>query len=176
MNPLLAASLFAAALLGAEPTLSITETGDTVIGTLTLHATPVQVRGVLSNPLATAHLSPDTVSAEFTASGACYELSVRVRGLLNPMAMRSRRCPTADGWVEDLVASEDFKRYHQTWSVIPLDGGGTRVEYRTTIELVLPAPRVLLVESTKRSVDASLKRLAERLGEGGWSAWGDHGE
>ncbi|MFH1467650.1 MAG: SRPBCC family protein [Pseudomonadota bacterium] len=136
-----------------------------MIGTITLRATPAKVRGILSDPLATAHLSPDTVSAEATENGACYELSVRVRGLLSPLAMRSRRCPTADGWAEDLVASEDFRRYHQTWSVVPLDGGGTRVEYRTTIELVLPAPRVLLIESTRRSVDASLKQLAERLGE-----------
>lgn len=168
----LAAALFAvstAATAADEPDASgkvatkITPKGE-VVATMRLAARPEAVREVLSSAERSHGLSPFTVSAKATPDGNCEKVKLRTRGLLQPFEIESRRCPTATGWKETLVASNDFSEYWNEW-IVEDDGGATQITFRTRSVPNVAVPEALIQAETRRVLARLFRNLQSAVGE-----------
>lgn len=165
MGPLpLAAALWSGiAPAGAEgATPAVRPMAEGFCASVVVDSTPEQVRAALADPADMALRPPDMISVEATPRAGCHEIEGRTRGLLRPLAYRSLRCPTPTGFLETLVASEDFERYEAEWRIEAVEGG-TRVSFRIDVLPDLPVPRALVSENVKRSAVAVVTALRDRL-------------
>lgn len=138
----------------------------TVVATVLLPAEEEAVRRILDDPVRSAHLTPDLLSVDVAPTRPpCSHLDGRTRGLTRPLAYRVVRCPTAHGWRESLVSSEDFRRYEVEWQIVPVSEG-VRVEYRVAIDVNLPVPGRLVSENVKRSARLTLQALFHAIAPG----------
>lgn len=155
-----AASLALSVLLGA---VQVQPDGDTIRGSLTVAASPAQVRAALADGAALAATSPEVRGATARPAGACEALHLEVSGLFSPFDVHTLRCPTATGWTETLVESSVFSAWETSWTVTPTADGGARVDYAVRTVLDLPVPASLVRDRTARSVRICLDRVAARL-------------
>ena len=83
-----------------------------VVARILVPATSDEVRALLADTSGRlAALSPDTLSVISTPDGACEMVDRKTRGIFRPFAFRAQRCPTANGWQETLMQSDDFTAY-----------------------------------------------------------------
>jgi hypothetical protein len=122
------------------------------------------VRALLADPVASARLIPDLISTEVLTQGRCQDLGLTTRGLTRPLQVRVRRCPTADGWRQDLLQSDDFTTYEVVWQIQPLESG-TRVIYRIAMNVNLPVPAYLIHKGMVVNATGTLKSLKSKLGK-----------
>jgi hypothetical protein len=160
MTLLLALTLSA---MGAEPEVELDPSG-TIVGRIVVPADAAEVREVVDDPVACGRLSSDIVSvqSEPAAHSRCVDVTTETKGLFRTLFMRSRRCPTADGWEDRLVQSDDFDAYETRWSLRPVDGG-TEVTVRVHTEVDLPVPSSLVQSRQKKSVGEVLENLVYQV-------------
>jgi carbon monoxide dehydrogenase subunit G len=145
----------------AEPSIAVEDDG-TVVGRVEVAATESEVRALLTDPVTAGSLTPGVLSVSPTPQGACTLLDVETRGPWDPLTYRGLRCPTADGWEQHLVASEDFARVDVHWKLAPTDTG-TAVEYRVNTAITAPVPARLVRRGVEQSARETLVALVERL-------------
>ena len=160
-----ASIVFLTAALAAPAEPSPVEIGadSSIRTTVIVAATPEQVRARLADPVAAAELCDDVIGARVVgASGDCSLLEVTTRGLTDPLVYTVKRCPTADGWQETLVASDDFSRQD---SRVRLEAvpGGTRIVMEVRSEPRLPLPQRLLQSEIAKSTVQTLRNLVVQV-------------
>lgn len=145
-----------------EPTVQVRDDG-TIIAEVLLPADEASVRAVLADPRQTASLTPDVLGARAQAAqNDCVDITRQTRGVFRALEIRSRRCPTAHGWREQLVESEDFNSYELEWELSP-SNGGTRVVYRFRTEVNIAVPTSIIQSQAARSARMTLLELARRV-------------
>lgn len=174
--------LLALALLAAAPTPATAAPADTsdedsprittritakgeVIAEMKVAAKPAAVREQLAGAEKAHGLAPTTVSSKATADGKCEKVDLQTRGLIAPFVLKTRRCPTATGWKETLVASDNFVEYWNEWSVKPLPDGGSLVVFKTRTLPNVAVPESLILSQTRRVLNKLMKNLLGALGE-----------
>ena len=101
----------------AEPVVTAQADGS-ILATTAIAASPAAVRAILEDPVAWGALSSDILAVTATPAGKCTMMDVTSRGLWNPLHWLALRCPTADGWRDDLVSSTDITSLHSEWRVL----------------------------------------------------------
>ena len=161
---LIAASMLCAQTVWAEevqPQVSVKEDGF-VLGHILIPADKSEVHHLLSDAVTSSHLSGDVYDANAKKDGACDIVVRKVRGMWSPITYQARRCPTATGWIEHLVASDTVSDYQMEWTLKRMQAG-TRVEYRIKTEVNYPVPVSWVQQETKRSVAKMLKNLFSKF-------------
>lgn len=151
----------AAIALAAEPDVRVEPDG-TVVATVVVAAQPTAVRALLADGVDATRLSPDVYGVQATPAGDCQVLDKETRGVFRPFHLRTRRCPTAAGWTETLVGSDDFTAFRSSVEVAPA-GDATRVTYRVRTSLAIPVPQAALNRSVSDSARVLLDNLVRRL-------------
>lgn len=155
--------LVAATGFAAEPEVEVVVADDgTVRAEVVVPHTIAEVRAVVDDPEASAGLVPEILSIEVTPGEPCQEVATRSRGLFRPLTYTARRCPTADGWTQVLVRSDDFDDYWSQWTVEPM-GEQTRVTFQIRSDPKLPVPRSLVQKGTRESAAHTIENLLESL-------------
>ena len=106
-----------------------------------------------------ALLSPDVLTAKSAPQGTCPRMTVAVKGLLSPMRYVSERCPTAKGYTERLVSSDDFTEQSTDWELKSV-AGGTLVTLRIRAMPKMPVPDAIVFSKVKSSSLATLERFS----------------
>ena len=145
-----------------EPSVEVKDDGTVVLVT-SVPAPEASVRAVLVDTAGSlASLFPDVLSVEVEADGRCEKVHRRTRGMLRPLDLVVRRCPTERGWQEELVEHGDFEAFSSEWILTP-DAGGTRVEYRARTRVDLPVPQAVVDDTVKKAGLRALSNLVARL-------------
>jgi hypothetical protein len=148
--------------LAADPQVNIDAAGG-VVGTMLIDASAAQVRSVVGDAVQAAELSPDVVSVKRVSSDSgCDQLVTETKGMWRNLRYTSRRCPTADGWDDNLVESSDFNAYESTWALREVDGG-THVTVRVHTDVNLPVPASMVQKRSSKSVGELLENLARKV-------------
>lgn len=150
--------------LASDPAVHVDPDG-TVVAVVTVSATVDAVRAALSDGERVARMSPDLYAVSATSDGRCEVMTKEVRGLLRPFHLRTRRCPTASGFTEVLVDSEDFRSYASSFDVAPSDGGAV-VTMRTRTELAALVPASLVQRALSDASVTVLQKLAQQVAPG----------
>jgi len=143
----------------------ITAKGE-VVATVTLAVTLAAVREVLGSAERSHGLAPSTVSAKATPDGTCERVKLKTRGLFSPFEIETRRCPTAHGWKETLVASPHFVEYWNEWVVEDAAGGGTSITFKTRTLPNVAVPEAIIQSETKRVLAKLMHNLSAAVGAG----------
>jgi hypothetical protein len=143
----------------AEPTI---QDDGTVRSEVVVAGDLAAVRKLIGDPVAAASLSPDVISARVVQHGTCDVVEVVTRGMTSNLKYLVKRCPTADGWHEALVSSEDFNEVKVDWDVTAVPGG-TKVVYTIRTLPDLPVPQRLITSLTAKSAVQALKNLVHRV-------------
>ena len=141
----------------AHPEVKVDSTG-VVEGQILLPAPKSEVRHLLSDAVAASKLSSDVYDASTTSEGRCEIVYRKVRGIWTPITYRARRCPTNNGWVENLVDSDTVSDYYMEWTLEGTEDG-TRVGYKIKTAVKFPLPASMVQGETKRSVKRMLQNL-----------------
>lgn len=121
------------------------------------------VRAVLEDPVERSRLVPGIRGVEVLGrQGACVDLRVTTEGAFSPYVYDTRACPTAEGWQERMLRSEDMEEVVTTWRLKPT-AAGVEVAYQTRVKLRIPIPRALLVSAQCGDMVQTLERLWQRL-------------
>ncbi len=142
----------------------ITPQGE-VIAQVKVAASPAAVKAILASAEKSHGLAPTTVEAKASPDGSCERVQLKVRGLLEPFQAETRRCPTASGWKETLVASKNFTVYWNEWTVEAADGGSFVVFKTRTVPNVM-VPEAILLSETRRVVAKLMRNLSAALTAG----------
>ncbi|MSP57021.1 MAG: hypothetical protein EXR69_15675 [Myxococcales bacterium] len=164
MLPLLTLTpLWAHLALAVEPTAPTVAGANTVSTAIFIAADPATVRAVLADPLRACHLSSDVLEATLVENhGECTLIQITTRGMTSPLTYTTRRCPSADGFVETLVQTDDFDYQASRWSLRPVSGG-TQVTLEVRSEPRLPVPQRLINAAVGSSAVQTLKNLVQRV-------------
>lgn len=163
MSPTLLGLFLTVAAPAAEVIDVHTDDDGVTHGTVLADVSEEALRAHLTDGAALAVTSPDVRRATATPDGACEQLDLDVLGLLQTMDVTTRRCPTAQGWREDLVASRAFTRWTSTWTVSTTDDGRARLAFTVQTRLSFPVPQGILTARTRHAVRVSLGALADAL-------------
>lgn len=147
----------------ADPSPPVTDSADRVTTAVVIPADPAAVRAALADPTAACRLSTDVLSARVVATeGPCALIAVTTRGLTAPLAYTMRRCPSADGYTETLVQTDDFDQQESRWQLRAVPGG-TEVTLQVRSQPRLPLPQRLINATVGSSAVQALKNLAHRV-------------
>lgn len=142
----------------AEPTLVVLEDGS-IRGILELGVAPEAVRAAVPDPVGLHRITASPGEAKAQPDGSCLVIDS-----VGPQASyRSRSCPTADGWIETLVSSEQLRGFSARFRVEPAPGG-SKVSYEVSATPAMPVPAFLLRSTLKSSVRDTLVKVGEKLG------------
>lgn len=158
-------ALSATAFAGSsEPSTPTVAADDTVTTDVVVSASPAQVRSALSDPRAAATLSDGVTSVSVLGKdGPCDLVEVTCKGVTSPLVYVARRCPTADGFTETLVRSDDFDAHSAQWHLEPVAGGGTRITFELRTEPDLPLPRRIIQAAVQSSAVETVRNLVRRV-------------
>jgi hypothetical protein len=146
-----------------EPSAPVTVGNSTVTTEVLIQADAASIRAALADPLTACRLSGDVLSATVLAKeGDCSILRVTTRGLSAPLTYTTRRCPTADGFRETLVTTEDFDNQTSSWKLTPVSGG-TVVTLAVRSEPRLPLPQRMINAAVGSSAVQTLRNLVHRV-------------
>lgn len=145
----------------SAPEIEVRDDG-AVFATEVMAAQADDVRALLSDAEALAALSPEVRKIETTQRGRCQEVATETRGLLRPLRLRSLRCPTTDGFREELMEVGDFSAYEVEWAVRDADGGA-RIEYSVRVVPELAVPSALVQQGVERSTRTLFENIARTL-------------
>jgi hypothetical protein len=155
----------AVAFAGEEAQVRVAEDGS-VVGRMVIDASEQEIRAAIPELQEAGH-SSSVLEARIVKDGSCSSVFRKTRGLIRPLEMQTRFCPTTTGWRESLVSSADFNAYETEWVVRPQPGGGTSVQLRVVSGVNLMVPEALVRSSTVSGVRESLASLIQRLLERG---------
>lgn len=148
--------------LAADPRPSVQVKDDgSVVGRVVLDASEAEVRQAVE---AVQHSRNSSVlEIRFTPEGACKSVFRKTRGLVSPLTLKTRLCPTATGWREYLVESSDFDAWETEWILRPQASGGVSVQLSVRSDVNLMVPSSLVQQHTVRSVRESFADVIGRL-------------
>ena len=146
---------------GAEPQVEVADDG-AVIARLKVDAGEQQVRATIPTLQATG-VNSNVLSVSASPDGSCTAYSRTTRGLMRPLELRTRFCPTSTGWREWLVSSNDFTAYEAEWTIKPSTDGGSQVQLRVKSDVNLMVPESLLRSGTIQGVRETLDALVRKL-------------
>ena len=135
-----------------------------VIAEVRVNAKASAVRELLAGAERAHGLASTTVSVKATADGKCEKVKLQTRGLITPFSLETRRCPTATGWRETLVTSDNFVEYWNEWTVKDL-GDGSLVTFKTRTLPNVAVPESLILSQTRRVLGKLMKSVLVALGE-----------
>lgn len=142
-------------------TTKVTPKGE-VVAQLKVAAKPARVRELLSNAERSHSLAPTTVAAKATPDGNCERVKLKTRGLIQPLEIETRRCPTASGFKETMVTSKDFVEYYNEWQVQE-SGEGSLVVFTSRTVPNMAIPEALLHSETRRVLGRVMRNLSAAL-------------
>lgn len=116
------------------------------------------VRAALGDPIAAARFSPDITTIQYLTRERCPTLRVETGVSFAPVSYDYRRCATATGWHETLLASKALAVYEVRWTFEEVETG-TKVSYDVAIQPSFPAPAFLLARQMRTSITTFLERL-----------------
>lgn len=164
MNTILTlAALWTSPSFAADPSAP-TVAGENVVTTgVMVAADAATVRAALADPVTACRLNGDVLDAKVIGKeGNCSLVQVTTRGLSTPLTYVTRRCPTADGYAETMVRSDDFDNQSSTWHVSSVSGGA-QVTLQVRSEPRLPVPQRMINAAVGTSVVQTLKNLVQRV-------------
>lgn len=150
-----------------EPQISVSSDG-TIVARMLIDAPSQQVVATIPE-LQDASLSKSVFEMKKVPDGKCSSIFRKTRGLWSPLEMNTRICPTAKGWREYLVSSEDYDAYDVEWIVQPTDGGSD-VMLSVRSEINLAVPTSLVQSGIISDVNLTFKHLLGKLFQGKQSA------
>lgn len=156
------ATSLASAAEGGQPSEPVIQSDATVRSEVVIAADIASVKAALADPLAAAKLCPDIVSARVIERGACDVVEISTRGMSAPLVYRVKRCPTADGFHETMVSSDDFDDVKIDWQLTAVQGG-TRVTYSIRTLPDVPVPQRIISSLTAKSAVTTLKNLVLKV-------------
>lgn len=151
------------ALVAAQDPTSSVDASGTVEVRCTVAASEAEVRALLGDAVRTAQLAPDTLTARPTTRGPCTELGMTVKGPLDPIVLRTLRCPTTKGWSYSLLDSDTVTTFSAEWKLTPSASGGTDVVYRIQSDVNLPVPKFLVRKGVLASAQETLRNLIKQV-------------
>lgn len=154
--------LVGAALAGSAPSEPTIQSDGTVRSDVFVASDAASVKRVIGDVVATAGLCPDVISARVIERGTCDLVEVTTRGMTSPLTYRVKRCPTADGFNETLVSSDDFTDVKVDWQIQSVEGG-TRVTYTIRTSPDIPVPQRIISSLTAKSAVTALKNLVHKV-------------
>lgn len=146
----------------AEPSEPTITSDGTVLSNVFVEADAAAVRQLIADPVALAKLNPDVLSARVLSHGECDMVEVTTKGMSSPLSYVVKRCPTAGGFSETLVSSEDFSAVAVSWKLESVPGG-TNVSYSIRTSPDLPVPQRVISSFTAKSAVTALKNLVHRV-------------
>ncbi len=153
---------FALLFLAVAVTATIGDDG-AVTGTTVVASTPDVVRSKVGDPAWVATIGgAETDVIVAAVDGDCQVLDYVSHHAIATARYRVKQCPSADGFVANLVESDAFSFYRTSWSVIPADEG-TRLLYRIELVSTLPVPKWIVRRSTRSSVEHMMESIAKAL-------------
>lgn len=132
----------------------------TVRGSVYVDAPADKVRALVGDPVEIARIDDRGATVDILNRASCTDLLTRSPTIVGPISYRSRVCPTATGWSNTLVSSEDFEQFHEVWSVAS-EGRGTRLSYELTVVPKGPVPVMIVIQGTKNAVKGLLNGVRE---------------
>ena len=162
-----ATSAFAAEAEPAEESAKISTrvtSKGVVIAEMRVHAKAAAVRELLAGAERAHGLASTTVSVKASPDGKCEKVKLQTRGLITPFVLETRRCPTATGWRETLVTSDNFVEYWNEWTVKDL-GDGALVTFKTRTLPNVAVPESLILSQTRKVLGKLMKSVLVALGE-----------
>ena len=73
------------------------------------------------------------------------------------------RCPTALGWTERLLSSDDYAQHEVEWRLEPTADGSTDLTYRVRVALAMPGVQSLVVRKLSTSMVLTVDSLLALL-------------
>ncbi len=116
------------------------------------------VRAALGDPIQAARFSPDITTIQYLTRERCPTLRVETGMSFAPVAYDYRRCATATGWHETLLASKALSTYDVRWTFEAVEAG-TKVSYDVHVQPSFPAPAFLFARQMRSSITTLLERL-----------------
>ena len=153
---------FALVFLAVAVTATIGDDG-VVTGTTVVASTPEVVRSKVGDPAWVATIGGAETDVTVAAlDGDCQVLDYVSNHAVATARYRVKQCPSADGFVANLVESDAFSFYRTSWSITPV-GDGTRLLYRIELVSTLPVPKWIVRRSTRSSVEHMMESIAKAL-------------
>lgn len=133
-----------------------------VIALAKIPASAAKVREVLADAERSHLLAPTTIEVQAKPDGACSRVKLKVRGVVSPFHLEARRCPTATGFRETLIASDDFVEYHNEWT-IQETGDGVLVSFRSRSLPNVSVPESFILSQTRKVLVKLMTRLSDEV-------------
>lgn len=154
--------LVVAQALAQDPTETVDPSGIVTVA-CTVAAPEATVREALSDPVAVAYWSGQTLSAVATPSGPCAKLGMKVSGAFSPIHLDVLSCPTRTGWKLSLLESDTVTSFGAEWTVQAVDASHTRVSYAVHSDVNLPVPDSLVRKNVLAGAKQALQALIEKV-------------
>lgn len=145
-----------------EPSPATVSADDVVRSEVLVPAPVEEVKADLSDPVAAARLSANVLAARVISKGTCDVVEMTVKGMTGPLSYVVKRCPTASGWTETLVSSDDFDAHRAEWSVTPT-AGGSLVSLSIHTEPDVPVPQRIVNGVVQSQVVQTLSNLVRKV-------------
>ena len=154
-------SLVPSASWAADPEFSWEDDG-TLRALVHFDAPISDVEKLLSDPVRSLGLSTNVKAVTATPKGECQQVFVTTTGIASAYNYTSIRCPTARGFKDELVSSEDYAIQESEW-VLDAVEGGTRGVLRTRTKLTARVPKRFVKHSLKKSIERMLGAMQKVL-------------
>lgn len=153
--------MMVATALGAEPQVAFQDDG-LLHASMTVDAPAEAVLKILEDAARMGRWSKDVLAMDAVGepAGGCQVYAVKTKGLWNPMTYTQKRCRTAEGYRDQLVESDSFKRVESEWTVVS-HGDQTEVRYVGDLELSMPVPKRMLQGARLKAMTQTMTRLRD---------------
>lgn len=161
---------FAAALLGLtlsvgafasdSPDVRVEDDG-TVVARLMVEAPAADVKRAIAAVQREAF--DNVLELRFQPDGACQSVFRKTRGLWSPLTMKTKLCPTQQGWREKLVQSDDYTDYQTEWVVRDNTDGATEMQLSVRTSVNLAVPGSLLRQGTISGMRRTFAEVLQQL-------------
>lgn len=130
-----------------------------VRGTALLATDATTARARLADPAWIASVDASGNRIELAAgAGDCKRVKTESPHPIRTVRYEVERCPTADGFVETLIASDAFDAYEARWSIAS-EPGGARITYTLATRTSLLVPQFVIDRQTRKGVERMLGAL-----------------
>lgn len=146
---------------GEKPAYTVQSDG-WIVGRMVIDAPASDVRQAIPVVANDAEAYTNVLAVRETPDGDCRRIDRTTRGLLQPLTMRTRWCPTPKGWREYLVQSDDYTAYDVEWTV-EARGAQSEVAVRVRSDVNLMVPSSLVRSGTLQALDEGFAALVKRL-------------
>ncbi len=158
---MIAALLTTPASAAERPEISVQDDGS-IVAHMVVSASATEVRSAISEGLIDVAGLTNVLSVKATPDGECRKVDRTTRGLFSPLTMRTRFCPTPDGWREYLVQSDSYETYSAVWTVKPTaEGSEILLKVRSDVNFYLPDG--LMRAGTVQGLNETFAGLVKRL-------------